>query len=242
MTEEISGFSRCAQPDMTEQEAIEQAQSGDAAAFEYLYRSHSRRVYHLCLRMVGNTAEAEELTQEAFMQLFRKIHTFRGESAFSTWLHRLSVNIVLMRLRKKTMKETSVESGDENEKSERPQKEFGGPDLVLDGLADRVCLERAVAQLPPGYRKVFELHDVLGCEHNEIAAMLGFSIGNSKSQLHKARLRLRKLLGRGSRKNARRRKAPSMAGSVQSLRDSNPARKGCLTTLPVPAIVHEGEL
>lgn len=88
--------------ELTEADAIRQAQRGDAAAFERLYRLHSRRVYSLCLRMVSNPAEAEDLTQEAFLQLFRKIQTFRGESAFSTWLHRLAVNVVLMRLRKKS--------------------------------------------------------------------------------------------------------------------------------------------
>jgi len=122
MTEGTSHLHRCAPPDMTEKEAIGQAQMGDAAAFEYLYRSHNRRVYSLCLRMIGNTAEAEELTQEAFLQVFRKINTFRGDSAFSTWLHRLSVNTVLMRLRKKTvavlpLEDTSI--GDEFDEQKR---------------------------------------------------------------------------------------------------------------------------
>src|SRR6202521_1143455 len=94
---------------MTEAEAIRLAQQGDADAFERIYGLHSRRIYALCLRMVGNTAEAEDLTQEVFLQLFRKVGTFRGESAFSTWLHRLAVNVVLMRLRKKTLPETSLE-------------------------------------------------------------------------------------------------------------------------------------
>src|ERR1700733_9042180 len=94
---------------MPEAEAIRRAQQGDGAAFERIYQLHSRRVYSLCLRMVSNTAEAEDLTQEAFLQLFRKISSFRGESAFSTWLHRLSVNVVLMKLRKKRMPETSLE-------------------------------------------------------------------------------------------------------------------------------------
>src|SRR5712692_7801906 len=102
------------------QETIRQAQQGDAAAFEALYKLHSRRVYALCLRMVGDAAEAEDLTQEAFLQLFRKIHTFRGESAFSSWLHRLSVNIVLMRLRKKSLVQTSLEEIIE------PDEEMGG--------------------------------------------------------------------------------------------------------------------
>lgn len=180
---------------MTEAEAIRLAQQGDAGAFERIYRLHNRRVYALCLRMVGNTAEAEDLTQDAFLQLFRKIGTFRGESAFSTWLHRLAVNVVLMKLRKKTLPETSLEeSTDPEDESTGPKREIGAPDLLLTGSIDRVHLERAIEQLPPGYRQVFVLHDVQGYEHNEIAGLMECSIGNSKSQLHKARMRLRELL------------------------------------------------
>jgi RNA polymerase sigma-70 factor, ECF subfamily len=180
---------------MPEAEAIRRAQRGDAQAFERLYRLHSRRVYSVILRMVGNTAEAEDLTQEAFLQLFRKIQTFRGDSAFSTWLHRLSVNVVLMKLRKKRLPESSLdEQLDPNEDGEGPKKEFGALDQTLAGSLDRVNLERAVEQLPPGYRAVFLLHDVQGFEHNEIASIMECSIGNSKSQLHKARTRLRQIL------------------------------------------------
>jgi RNA polymerase sigma-70 factor (ECF subfamily) len=190
--------------ELGEAEAIRRAQQGDAEAFERIYRLHNRRVYALCLRMVGNTAEAEDLTQDAFMQLFRKIGTFRGESAFSTWLHRLAVNVVLMRLRKKTLAETSLdEVTDPDEDVGGPRKDIGGPDLRLSGSVDRVNLERAVGQLPPGYRSVFVLHDVQGYEHNEIAAIMNCSIGNSKSQLHKARMRLRELLQEFARDRAR---------------------------------------
>jgi RNA polymerase sigma-70 factor, ECF subfamily len=190
--------------ELGEAEAIRRAQQGDAEAFERIYRLHNRRVYALCLRMVGNTAEAEDLTQDAFMQLFRKIGTFRGESAFSTWLHRLAVNVVLMRLRKKTLSETSLdEVTDPDEDAGGPRKDIGGPDLRLSGSVDRVNLERAVGQLPPGYRSVFVLHDVQGYEHNEIAAIMNCSIGNSKSQLHKARMRLRELLQEFARDRAR---------------------------------------
>jgi len=190
--------------ELTEAEAIRLAQQGDPAAFERIYRLHSRRVYALCLRMVGNTAEAEDLTQEAFLQLFRKIQTFRGESAFSTWLHRLSVNVVLMRLRKKSLPETSLEETTEpDEETGGPRKDFGAPDLRLSGSIDRVNLQRAIEQLPPGYRTAFVLHDVQGYEHNEIADIMECSIGNSKSQLHKARTRLRKLLQETLRDQAR---------------------------------------
>jgi RNA polymerase sigma-70 factor (ECF subfamily) len=190
--------------ELSEAEAIRRAQQGDAGAFERLYRLHNRRVYALCLRMVGNTAEAEDLTQEAFLQLFRKIATFRGESAFSTWLHRLSVNVVLMRLRKKTLIESSLDdTGEQDEEGSGPRKDIGGPDLRLSGSVDRVNLERAVEKLPPGYRSIFVLHDVQGYEHNEIATIMKCSIGNSKSQLHKARMRLRQLLQENERARAR---------------------------------------
>jgi len=193
--------------ELAEPEAIRRAQQGDAAAFERIYRLHSRRVYALCLRMVGNTAEAEDLAQEAFLQLFRKIQTFRGESAFSTWLHRLAVNVVLMRLRKKKLPETSLEETIEpDEETGGPRKEIGAPDTLLSGSIDRVNLQRAIEQLPPGYRSVFVLHDIQGYEHNEIAEIMDCSIGNSKSQLHKARMRLRELLQETVRDLARQRR------------------------------------
>jgi len=181
--------------DAVEAQLIEKAKQGDAEAFQALYDKHKRRVYSLCLRMTSNTAEAEDLTQEAFLQLYRKIATFRGESAFSTWLHRLSVNVVLMHLRKKnlpvvSLEETTQGSGEED----TPKKDFGVEDISLAGSLDRLQLQRAVEDLPPGYRTIFVLHDVEGYEHNEIAQIVGCSIGNSKSQLHKARMKLRDLL------------------------------------------------
>jgi RNA polymerase sigma-70 factor (ECF subfamily) len=185
-----------------EAEAIQQAQAGDALAFEMLYSLHKRRVYSLCLRMLGNVAEAEDLTQEAFLQLYRKIGTFRGDSAFSTWLHRLAVNVVLMHLRKKGLPQVSLEETLEPSQDDGPRKDIGARDLTLSGSIDRVTLERAVDNLPPGYRLVFVLHDVEGYEHNEIAEMLDCSIGNSKSQLHKARMKLRDLLRAGQKKEA----------------------------------------
>jgi len=177
----------------SEAEAIERAKQGDAEAFALLYGLHKRRVYSLCLRMTANAAKAEDLTQEAFLQLFRKIGTFRGESAFSTWLHRMAVNVVLMQLRKKSLPIVPLEETLENAE-EAPRKELGAQDPVLSGLIDRLRLRRAVEALPPGYRRIFVLHDVEGYEHNEIAAMVGCSIGNSKSQLHKARMKLRESL------------------------------------------------
>jgi RNA polymerase sigma-70 factor, ECF subfamily len=178
---------------LSEGEAIERAKQGDANAFEALYHLHRRRVYSLCLRMTANTAAAEDLTQEAFLQLFRKIGTFRGESAFSTWLHRMSVNVVLMQLRKKGLNVVPLEETVEGDE-ESPRKEPGADDVRLAGSIDRLQLEHAIGDLPPGYRMIFLLHDVQGYEHNEIAEMVGCSIGNSKSQLHKARMKLRELL------------------------------------------------
>ena len=178
---------------LNEAEAIEKAKQGDAEAFEFLYSLHKRRVYSLCLRMTSNAAEAEDLTQEAFLQLFRKIGTFRGESAFSTWLHRMAVNVVLMQLRKKSLPVVPLEDTLETEE-ESPKKEPGAPDIRLAGAVDRLQLQRAIDHLPPGYRTIFVLHDVEGFEHNEIADLVGCSIGNSKSQLHKARLKLRDFL------------------------------------------------
>ena len=178
---------------LSEAQAIERAKQGDAEAFETLYHLHKRRVYSLCLRMTANTAAAEDLTQEAFLQLFRKIGTFRGESAFSTWLHRMAVNVVLMQLRKKGLPVVSLEESLESD-DETLKKEPGAEDANLAGSNDRLRLQHAVGALPPGYRMIFMLHDVEGYEHNEIAEIVGCSIGNSKSQLHKARMKLRELL------------------------------------------------
>ena len=163
---------------------------GDMGAFEQLFERHNRRVYSLCLRMTQNTAEAEDLAQEAFIQLFRKIGSFRGESAFTTWLHRLTVNQVLMHFRKRGVKmEQTTEDG---ETPVQIVKGTENPNAMP--VVDRIALDKAISQLPPGYRTVFTLHDIEGHEHEEIARMLGCSVGTSKSQLHKARMKLRGLL------------------------------------------------
>jgi RNA polymerase sigma-70 factor (ECF subfamily) len=188
---------------MPEAEAIRQARDGNSHAFERLYKLHSSLVYGLCLRMAGNPAEAEDLTQEAFLQMFRKIQTFRGESRFSTWLYRLTVNVVLMRRRKKRHPEISLDAMVDTEEYPRPFKELGGPDLHLSSVLDQVNLSRAIDQLPDGYKEMFILHDVQGYEHKEIARILGCSVGNSKSQLFKARLRLREALQELVRNRAR---------------------------------------
>lgn len=196
-----TGKSPAAQP--ADADVLARAQAGDHHAFALLYTLHKRRIYSLCLRMVGNVAEAEDLTQEAFLQLHRKIATFRGDSAFSTWLHRLAINVVLMQLRKKGLSLISLDEAMEPNPEEGPSRSFGAPDLALTGTIDRLVLERAIADLPAGYRLIFILHDVEGFEHNEIASMLDCSIGNSKSQLHKARLKLRESLRMQNRQEAR---------------------------------------
>ena len=163
---------------------------GDMMAFEEIYNRHHRRVYSICLRMLQNTTEAEDLTQDVFIQLHRKIGSFRGDSAFTTWLHRLTVNQVLMHFRKRNVKfEKTTEEG------ETPIQIVGGTQNPRKmPVVDKIAIEDAIAQLPDGYRNVFVLHDVEGYEHEEVARILGCSVGTSKSQLHKARLKLRKLL------------------------------------------------
>jgi RNA polymerase sigma-70 factor, ECF subfamily len=166
------------------------AAAGDAAAFESIYEQHHKRVYSLCFRMLGNASQAEDLTQEVFLQVFKKIGSFRGDSAFTTWLHRLTVNQVLMHFRKRGVKlEHTSEEGDFTNVVETPLQSTRRISMV-----DRLALEKAISELPPGYRTVFLLHDVEGYEHEEIARLLNVSIGTSKSQLHKARMRLRELL------------------------------------------------
>jgi RNA polymerase sigma-70 factor (ECF subfamily) len=185
-------------------EIIRRAQLGDPTAFEIIYQQHGSRVYALCLRMLRDPVEAEDLTQEAFLQLFRKLHTFRGESAFSTWMHRLTTNLVLMHLRKKAPPTVSIEaSADHDNEIDRPTIGVGAPDLQMEGSIDRLRLERCIEQLPAGYRAIFVLYDIQGYQHNEIAEMLGRSVGVSKSQLHKARMRLRELLHESQREKAR---------------------------------------
>ena len=183
-----------ADSNLTEAEAISQAKDGDAAAFEYLYKTNCRRVYSVCLRMIKNPAEAEDLTQQAFLQLFRKIGTFRGESGFSTWLHRVTVNVVLMHLRRKKPTEIIFEDLDRPGSDHEGPPEHGFSDTSMLGAIERLNLKRAIRKLPSGYKRHFLLYDVLGYAHKEIARHLGCSTGSSKSQLHKARKRLRRLL------------------------------------------------
>lgn len=184
------------EPTATPQAAVDQldadvalAASGDRAAFERLYRGNVVRVFSVCARMVGDRVKAEELTQDVFVRAWEKLHLFRGEAAFSTWLHRMTVNVVL-NARKSDGRQRSRFEGDEE------------GDLI-DGLAarplapgDRMDLDVAIARLPKGARRVFVLHDVEGYKHEEIAGMLGVTSGATKAQLHRARLLLRQALNR----------------------------------------------
>jgi len=177
-------------PPASDHSLARMAAAGDVRAFEELYARHNRRVYSLCLRMTGNAAEAEDLTQEAFIHLFRKIGSFRGDSAFTTWLHRLTVNHVLMHFRKRSVR--VEKTTDDGETPVQVMRGTENPNQMP--VVDRIALDKAVAQLPPGYRTVFLLHDVERHDHEEIARMLGVAVGTSKSQLHKARMKLRGLL------------------------------------------------
>ena len=176
------------------------AASGDAAAFERLYENHHRRVFSLCMRMLGDRTQAEDLTQDVFLQLYRKIGSFRGDSAFTTWLHRMTVNQVLMHFRKRGTKlEHTSEEGDFTNVIETPIQSTRRISMV-----DRLALEKAISELPTGYRTMFVLHDIEGYQHEEIATLLNVSIGTSKSQLHKARMRLRELLSKKTVQGLRR--------------------------------------
>jgi RNA polymerase sigma-70 factor, ECF subfamily len=174
---------------------VKRAQQGDADAFASLFHAHKAKVYSVCLRMTNNTAEAEDLTQDAFLQVFRKLATFRGDSALSTWLYRIAVNTVLMHFRKKALRQVSLDEP-YNQDAKVVRREYGSRDDRLTGCVDRIALARAIKELPDGYRTIFLLHEVEGYEHQEIAELLDCSVGNSKSQLHKAKLRIRELLGR----------------------------------------------
>ena len=171
-----------------ERALIARAQAGDIAAFEDLYRRHVRRVYGLCCRLAGEGLQAEELAQDVFVRAWQKIGTFRGDSAFSTWLHPLAVNTALSERRAMKRRTSRVFATEDLEVFDRPGR-GSGHEIGHD-------LERALATLPPGARAVFVLHDVEGYKHEEIAEMTGVATGTSKAQLHRARRLLREALGR----------------------------------------------
>jgi RNA polymerase sigma-70 factor (ECF subfamily) len=177
------------EPAATPQDDVARAARGDRQAFERIYRKHVDRIYSLCTRMVGDRSRAEELTQDAFVRAWEKLDQFRGDSAFSTWLHRLAVNVVLndrqTEKRRRDRHDDSIEDVDAVPLGET--KSVPMPGLSID-------LERAIAKLPAGARKVFVLHDVEGFTHEEIGEMLGVTAGGCKAQLHRARMLLREAL------------------------------------------------
>ena len=199
----------------TDLELVKRAQEGDAEAFAALFHAHKGRVYSICLRMTNNTAQAEDLTQDAFLQVFRKLDTFKGNSALSTWLYRIAVNTVLMHFRKKALKQISLDEPSSQD-VKQVRREYGSRDGRLSGSVDRIALIRAIKDLPAGYRTIFLLHEVEGYEHQEIAKILDCSVGNSKSQLHKAKLRIREFLQEPA-KNAVRVEAQTVTQEVATV-------------------------
>lgn len=219
MTEKITGL---AATGWKESEVIARAQQGDGAAFESLYHAHCKHVYCLCLRMLKNAAEAEDLTQQVFLQLFRKIATFRGDSSFSTWLHRISVNAVLMHLRRKRPADSQIESLDDTGAGSVDSGQIADIGNGAAGVIDSLNLKRAIRLLSPGYKRFFLLHDVMGYHHSEIAEQLGCSIGCSKSQLHKARKSLRRLLQGEQIGKPGSEELPESQGNAQLLKQAAP--------------------
>jgi len=194
----------------SELDRVRQAQRGDEAAFEALFETYKRRVFSLCYRLTGSAADAEDLTQEAFLKVFRNLSSFRGDSSFYTWLHRLVINEALMHIRKKHVPQVPLEEI-KPERDEPVMRDPGRHDHRVTGCVDRVALTRAIAQLPPGYRAAFLLYDVQGYKHGEIARLMNWSLGNSKSQVFKARRKMRSLLGRVRARGMARRPLASTA-------------------------------
>jgi RNA polymerase sigma-70 factor (ECF subfamily) len=186
------GFQRPLAPAKQAQlDLVARAQEGDHQAFAEIYEKHKKRVFSVCMRIVRDFALAEDLSQDTFMQLHRKIGSFRGDSDFTTWLHRLAVNTVLMYMRKRALPVVSLDNLMADVQEERAGKDFGARDLAQAGVIDRLAIDQALATMAPGYRNIFMLHDVEGFNHGEIAEMQDCTCGNSKSQLHKARRALR---------------------------------------------------
>jgi RNA polymerase sigma-70 factor (ECF subfamily) len=176
-------------PRAEERALVARAQAGDLEAFEVLYRANLGRVYALCYRMAGDASLAEELAQDVFVRAWQRLGSFRGESAFSSWLHPLTVNVALSERRSRRRRTSRVMSTDDPAAFERPESPKTGPEAAVD-------IDRALETLPPGARSVFVLHDVEGYKHEEIAKMTGVATGTSKAQLHRARRLLREALDR----------------------------------------------
>jgi RNA polymerase sigma-70 factor (ECF subfamily) len=185
--------------------------------------------------MTNNAAEAEDLAQDAFLQVFRKLATFRGDSALSTWLYRIAVNTVLMHFRRKTPCRVSLDEPVRNQDDSRSvRREYGTRDGRLDSAVTRVALTRAISELPEGYRAIFLLHEVDGYQHREIAQLLGCSVGNSKSQLHKAKLKIRDFLSQTDTEAAVVGPAGTDAGRERSIARPRPVAAKEWRTAPAP--------
>jgi RNA polymerase sigma-70 factor (ECF subfamily) len=215
-----------AQVRRSQADAVSRAQAGNEDAFSEVYVHHKKRVFSICIRIVRDFALAEDLTQETFLQVHRKLESFRGDSAFTTWLHRLTVNTVLMHLRKRAMPVISLDQLTANVPEEHLGRGFGTLDLAQAGAVDRLAIDRAVATLTPGYRVIFILHDVEGFDHSEIAAMLKCTCGSTRFQLCKAREALRSALS--AEAGCAGGDWPSRANASTPLR--NQTRKGKIST------------
>jgi RNA polymerase sigma-70 factor, ECF subfamily len=218
---------------------VQRVQRGDSDAFAALFFAHRPRVYSVCLRMTNNSAEAEDLTQDAFFQVFRKLASFRGDSALSTWLYRVAVNTVLMHFRKKALRQVSLDEPCRQKDGRSIRRDYGVRDDQLAGTVDRIALARAIRELPAGYRTIFLLHEVEGYEHQEIAGLLKCSVGNSKSQLHKAKQRIQELLSASpdqaaSMRRAARRQRKARKNEYQALATRLSKKKYALGEEAVP--------
>jgi RNA polymerase sigma-70 factor, ECF subfamily len=180
--------------EMPEAEAIERARNGDVRGYESLYYLHRTRVYSLCLRFTGNSSDAEDLAQEVFLQVYRKISTFRGDAKFGSWLYRVAMNLVLMHFRKRRPREVSL-NAPRTPNPDPMQSQLRARSGSGSFLVERVALGRALGSLSKAKRSVVLLHDVNGFTHGEVGRRLGLAAGTSKSQLHKAHLELRGMLG-----------------------------------------------
>jgi RNA polymerase sigma-70 factor (ECF subfamily) len=188
--------------EMPEAEAIERARNGDVRGYESLYHSHRSRVYSLCLRFTGNTSDAEDLAQDVFLQVYRKISTFRGDAKFGSWLYRVAMNLVLMHFRRRRPHEISL-NAPRTLNSDPMQSQLRDQSWTSSFLVERVALGRALGSLSKARRSVVLLHDVNGFTHGEVGQRLGLAAGTSKSQLHKAHVELRDMLGRGGARGGR---------------------------------------
>jgi RNA polymerase sigma-70 factor (ECF subfamily) len=193
------------EPRTADADLASRLREGDVTAYEELYRRHGARLYNLACRMLGQAADAEDLLQDTFLQVFRRIDTFKGDAALGTWLYRMAMNLCLDRLRSKAGRADRQTASIEDVREWR----FAGRG-TLDGGVKRIDLERAIARLPDACRAAFLLHDVEGFEHQEVGRMLGVSDGTSKSQVHKARMRIRAFL------LSEREGAPRPSGSGQA--------------------------